>query len=298
MATPPTRKFSLQKRKIQVDFGGGSKPVGPTAQATKKAKVTGQMIRRFYAIRNSIQKKQEQTAKLHQGNLPDNWQVVFENIGQMVPQMEALANQSQHGNIVPRPEDKLGRFEYLVQFILSNPGTNKNTFAVLDRLREAGLSVQFIEAIPEKDLVALLSGVPYPRQKAQYLKKTATLLRVKHGGDVPRSEAQLMKLAGVGQTTASLVMKSVWGEVAGIAVDVNLHRVANRLQWVTSNSPGQTKEQLQHRLPREHWTKANRLLSSLGQTICLPSQPKCSKCLNVAICPASTCKSGASKFEF
>jgi len=41
----------------------------------------------------------------------------------------------------------------------------------------------------------------------------------------------------------------------------------------------------------EHWKEVNWLLVGFGQQVCLPVSPKCSECLNKAICPSSTAKS-------
>ena len=43
--------------------------------------------------------------------------------------------------------------------------------------------------------------------------------------------------AGVGKKMAYLVMRSAWGEVLGIGVDVHVHRISNRLGWVKTKQP-------------------------------------------------------------
>lgn len=51
---------------------------------------------------------------------------------------------------------------------------------------------------------------------------------------------------------AYLVMRSAWGEVLGIGVDVHVHRISNRIGWVktTTKEPEATRKALEDWLPR------------------------------------------------
>jgi len=49
---------------------------------------------------------------------------------------------------------------------------------------------------------------------------------------------------------AHLAMQCAWGTVTGIAVDTHVHRIANRLRWVKTTSPEQTRRALEDLLPR------------------------------------------------
>ena len=60
----------------------------------------------------------------------------------------------------------------------------------------------------------------------------------KHGGQIPKTRVELLKLKGIGAAIADNVMKWAWVELDGIPVDMALHAVANRLQWVGSMENG------------------------------------------------------------
>jgi adenine-specific DNA glycosylase len=94
-----------------------------------------------------------------------------------------------------------------------------------------------------------------------------------------------MALPGVGPKMAHLTMQVAWKNVIGIGVDTHVHRISNRLGWVKSNTPEQTRMQLQRWLPHEYWGVVNLLLVGFGQKVCLPINPKCSDCLVNALCP-------------
>lgn len=56
--------------------------------------------------------------------------------------------------------------------------------------------------------------------------------------------------SGVGPKMAHLVMKSAWGEVSGIGVDTHVHRICNRLGWVKTKQPEETRVALEALLPK------------------------------------------------
>ena len=57
-------------------------------------------------------------------------------------------------------------------------------------------------------------------------------------------------VTGVGKKMAYLVMKAAWNELLGIGVDVHVHRITNRLGWVKTKQPEETKLALEKWLPK------------------------------------------------
>ena len=84
---------------------------------------------------------------------------------------------------------------------------------------------------------------------------------------------------------AHLTLQVAWRNVVGIGVDTHVHRISNRLGWAKSNTPEQTRMQLEQWLPREYWGVVNVLLVGFGQKVCLPIGPRCSDCRVNALCP-------------
>ncbi|RZC36914.1 HhH-GPD domain containing protein, partial [Asbolus verrucosus] len=79
-------------------------------------------------------------------------------------------------------------------------------------------------------------------------------------------------------------MKTAWGEVTGIGVDTHVHRITNRLGWVKTKTPEDTRKGLEKWLPKEHWSELNNLLVGFGQQVCKPVKPQCATCLNNSVC--------------
>ena len=75
------------------------------------------------------------------------------------------------------------------------------------------------------------------------LRAAAAILLSEHGGQVPSEMEQLLALPGVGRKTANLVRNLGFG-LLGICVDTHVHRISNRMGWVSTKSPEQTEQAL------------------------------------------------------
>ena len=131
-------------------------------------------------------------------------------------------------------------------------------------------------------------------RKASNLKKVAKICLSKYNGDIPSSLEELLLLPGIGPKMAHLVMNVAWENVQGICVDTHVHRISNRLEWVSrpgtkqkTRTPEETRESLQLWLPKEEWVPINPLLVGFGQTICTPLRPRCAICTVSDLCPSA-----------
>lgn len=69
-----------------------------------------------------------------------------------------------------------------------------------------------------------------------------------------------------------LFMAHAWNVVEGIGVDVHVHRIANRLGWVSTKTPESTRQALQEVLPKRLWGQGGVNLLLVGTW--LPTCPK------------------------
>ena len=154
------------------------------------------------------------------------------------------------------------------------------------KLREYGLTPKHIQETSDEKLGELIRKVGFWTKKVQYIKKTTDILLEKYDGDIPDMIEELVKLPGVGPKMGYLALKVAWNKIDGIGVDVHVHRICNRLEWVHTNSPEQTRVALEAWLPKQYWFEINLLLVGFGQQICKGS-PKCSECKLRNMCPSS-----------
>ena len=103
----------------------------------------------------------------------------------------------------------------------------------------------------------LIKRVCFYKTKAQRIIEVAKICERDYDGDIPKTKEELMAFKGVGEKMANLAMNNAWNEIIGIGVDVHIHRIANRLKWVKTQTPEQTEVELQKIFPKELWDPVN-----------------------------------------
>lgn len=224
---------------------------------------------------------------------PSNWKRILENIQEMRKHKTAPVDEMGcHKCADPDANDSTYRYQCLIALMLSSQTKDQITHAAMKRLVTYGCIPSNIMATPNDVLVKLIQPVGFANRKADYLKRTSTILLDKYNGDIPKTIKELCDLPGVGPKMAHICMQIAWGEVSGIGVDTHVHRICNRLNWVKkpTKTPEETRREVEEWLPKEFWNEINHLLVGFGQEICLPRFPKCKDCLNKDICPFAKIK--------
>ncbi|VDK77448.1 unnamed protein product [Litomosoides sigmodontis] len=183
-------------------------------------------------------------------------------------------------------EPKVFRFQTLLSLMLSSQTKDHITAAAMHRLRQHGCTVDDLIAISTEDLQQLLIPVGFYKKKAAYVKKVAEILKERYDSDIPDTVEGLCSLPGVGEKMAYLAMSNAWNQMEGLGVDTHVHRISNRLGWIKTSNPKESRIALETLVPREQWQELNKLLVGFGQQTCLPVLPKCSECLNKDTCAA------------
>ncbi|XP_075147791.1 nth-like DNA glycosylase 1 [Haematobia irritans] len=222
---------------------------------------------------------------------PANWKEILENIRIMRCKDNApVDTMGCHKCADENADDKTQRFHKLVALMLSSQTKDETTYHAMLRLREHTLTPESIINMKPNVLENILHPVSFYKNKAKYLQQTSKVLIEKYNSDIPDNIKDLVALPGVGPKMAHICMATAWHQTTGIGVDVHVHRICNRLQWVqrTTKEPEQTRVALETWLPRDLWKEVNHLLVGFGQTTCTPVKPKCSECLNCNICPEAS----------
>lgn len=168
-------------------------------------------------------------------------------------------------------------FLILIAAMLSSRTKDTTTLPIVKKLFAKYSCPNDFVSIDVKKLEKMLYGLGFYKIKAVNVKKLSEIIIKKYGGKVPDSFSELVSLPGVGRKTANCVLAYAFKKPA-IAVDVHVHRIANRLGWVKTGTPEETEEQLKKIIQKELWVKVNRLFVAQGQNLCFPLNPKCASC--------------------
>jgi endonuclease-3 len=167
----------------------------------------------------------------------------------------------------PIPLDHTSPYTLLIAVLLSAQCTDKRV-----NLQTPGL---FAKADNPRDMVKLsVAEINFfvrpcglaPR-KAQAIRRLSELLLENHGGEVPRTFAELEALPGVGHKTASVVMAQAFG-VPAFPVDTHIHRLAQRWKLTGGRSVEQTERDLKKLFPQEQWNALHLRIIFYGREHC------------------------------
>ncbi len=168
-------------------------------------------------------------------------------------------------------------YKVLISTILSARTKDSTTITILPRLFAAAPTAQSLARLPVEKIEKLIFPVGFYRTKARHLKAVGAQLVRDFGGAVPQTMDELQCLPGVGRKTANIVL-NVMFRVPAIAVDVHVHRISNRFGYVKTKTTHDTERALLRKLPKKYWGDYNRVLVLLGQNICRPTSPHCTRC--------------------
>jgi endonuclease-3 len=191
-----------------------------------------------------------------------------------LPAVEKIAQDSQ--------EDP---FEVLVSTMLSAQTRDAVTAAASARLFSVARTPRTMAKLTETQIERLIYPVSFYRHKATHEKKTCRLLVDRFNGRVPSTMEELLMLPGVGRKTANLVLILSFKSQRNICVDTHVHRISNRLGWVTTRTPEETEQALYTGTQPRWWPYINLYLVTWGQNVCRPIYPRCGVCIVRESCP-------------
>ena len=175
--------------------------------------------------------------------------------------------------------------ELLAATILSAQCTDARVNMVTPELFRRFPDAAALAAAPQGALEDVIRSTGFFNAKARSLRGMAKALVEKHGGEVPRTMAELHALPGVGRKTANVVLGNVWNAPDGVVVDTHVGRLARRLGWTKFEDPAKAEQDLNRAVPKDRWTWISHALILHGRRICTSQRPKCDLCTLADICP-------------
>lgn len=180
----------------------------------------------------------------------------------------------------PHPKTELiyhSPFELLVAVMLSAQATDQSVNRVTPALFKLANSPKTMIELGLERLLSLLKSLNLYRTKAKHVLSMSKSLLENHGGEVPKTRADLEKLAGVGRKTANVVLNALYDEPV-VAVDTHVFRVSQRLGLAKGKTPLAIETQLEKNIPKQFKQHLNHWLVLHGRYICKARNPLCKSC--------------------
>ena len=182
--------------------------------------------------------------------------------------------------LYPRPPIPLTHedpYTLLIAVLLSAQCTDERVNQVTPKLfakanRPEAMVEQSVDAIREVIRPCGLSPA-----KSKNIHRLSEMLLEQHGGEVPKSFAELEALPGVGHKTASVVMAQAFGHPA-FPVDTHIHRLASRWGLSAAKNVEMTERDLKKLFPRDSWNDLHLQIIYFGREHCPARSHDLSSC--------------------
>ncbi len=174
-------------------------------------------------------------------------------------------------------------YELLVSVMLSAQCTDKRVNIITPKLFERYPSTKELSNADIQEVKELIKSCSFFNNKAANLIKMAKMVESDFGGDIPLDEKKLVKLPGVGQKTANVVMIE-FTNANLMAVDTHVFRVSHRLGLSDAKTVEKTEEELTKKL-KEDLHIFHQAMVLFGRYICTAKNPKCkTECFLQEVC--------------
>lgn len=151
----------------------------------------------------------------------------------------------------------------------------------------------------------LIRPTGFFRAKTRSIVGLAAAIIAEHGGMVPKTTVELVKLPGVGRKTSFVVtgnacacepcragtanhganVQTPFGR-PGITVDTHFQRLVRRWQWTGETDPNKIEAAVGALFPKSEWTMLSHHVIFHGRRICHARKPACGACPIAPLCPA------------
>ena len=137
-----------------------------------------------------------------------------------------------------------------------------------------------------EELSKTIFATGFHNAKAKSIKKSAQQLLELYDGEIPKELDKLVKLAGVGRKTGSVVLGAGFGLAEGVVVDTHVGRINRLLKFTNQNDPVKVEKDLMQIIPKDDWILYSHLMIDHGRALCKARTPDCANCFLSRYCPS------------
>jgi endonuclease-3 len=176
-------------------------------------------------------------------------------------------------------------YELLIAVMLSAQCTDKRVNIITPALFKAYPSPKELAKADLDELKSYLNTCSFFNNKAKNLIKMAQSVMENYHGEIPTQRDELVKLAGVGQKTANVVMIEYF-EANLMAVDTHVFRVAHRLGLSDDTTALKTEATLTKKF-KTNLHLLHQAMVLFGRYKCKAVKPECEGCFMKRYCRTS-----------
>jgi endonuclease III len=175
--------------------------------------------------------------------------------------------------------------QLLVATILAAQCTDKRVNKITPELFKKYKNAEQFAAANRSELETLIQSTGFYRNKATSILNMAQKVCDEHGGKIPDTMDELVKLPGVGRKTANVILGEAYGK-PGITIDTHFGRLSRRFGWTKQTDPVKVEFEIAELVKPKYWTELSQLVIWHGRRRCHARKPACGACAISHICPA------------
>ncbi|MFZ1075765.1 MAG: endonuclease III [Minisyncoccia bacterium] len=180
----------------------------------------------------------------------------------------------------PKPKSELAYntpFQFVVAVILSAQCTDKAVNKLTAALFKKYKTPKDFAAAKLPQFTKEISSVTFFRNKAKAIIGAAKEIEARHSGAVPRTEAELVALPGIGYKTAHVILGELFDVWEGIATDTHVKRFAKRFDLADADDLTKISKELEELIPKKDWKYVNNGLVLYGRYVCSARPHDCAE---------------------
>ncbi len=175
--------------------------------------------------------------------------------------------------------------ELLVAVILSAQCTDKRVNLVTPALFKKYRTGEDYAKANSEVFEGEIRSTGFYKNKTKSVLNCAKAIVERHGGKVPNTMEELVKLPGVGRKTANAVLGNAFG-IPGLCVDTHMIRINRKLGLTKNTDPVKIEFDLMPLVPEKEWTDYSHLIIHHGRVRCFARKPDCAHCAINDLCPS------------
>lgn len=174
--------------------------------------------------------------------------------------------------------DFFSDYSLLLAVMLSAQCTDKKVNVVTNKLFKEHKTLEELDRLSIEDLENYLKSLGLYKNKARYFKDIVHVLLTKYDGKVPSTKEELVKIPGVGNKTANVVLIE-WFNEPQFPVDTHVFRVSKRLGFGKEDDTVlDVERKLRKEFDEDLWIDLHHKFIDFGRKKCHAISPDCGDC--------------------